>query len=101
MTLKILRTANLKEVFASVVCLCAFRLCTSHHFTFSMHLLGAGERFETLQRLGHGRRAILSSGAMSGPCGVCPEAGLTVSYRTPYGEGRALWIECMGFGIKI
>lgn len=53
-------------------CIITSRVC--------VHFLGIGEYFEALQRLRHEGGAFNSSGAVPGPCCICPEAGLAVSY---------------------
>lgn len=90
-TSKVLRTR-----FKSYFCLqCVFLLWISHQFILHMFLLGISEYSETLQHLRYERRAVTSAGPMSGPCSICPKAGLTVSYWTSYGEKQ--WI----FTLKI
>lgn len=82
-----LRTTNLRKGFCLQF---VFSLCVHHHFMLHMHLLGISECFETLRRLQYERRAVNSAGAVSWPCSICPEAGITVSYWTSYGERQGI-----------
>lgn len=71
-----------QELEGSIFVYLAVCACTTQASSFHVAcaLLGVSEYFEALQRLRHEGRAFDSSGAVPGPCCICPEAGLAVSH---------------------